>query len=311
VFDGTDNTGTATGDALDGNAILSQDDGHVGYWDNLGFVYEGTLPTGTWIQFTGAGTVNAGQGLDKSGNTIFVGNGDGIKVNADSLEVELSASDPGLELTGTSPNKTLQVAADGAHGIIRGTSGLEIEIDDTPDTLDVDGDGLRVVGLPSLFKVNDVAVGATVTAANLDTLTDASNADALHSHNITSVDEAKRVEDTHLNNVAVAAGECVRWSSVNNEITAADNGAASTARTVGIARVGGAGNPGTSEIVKNGVCAGVIAGATINTPYYLGTAGALVLFAAIPKPGRVVLMGYAINATDLDVRITDYGYKRA
>jgi hypothetical protein len=311
VFDGTDNTGTATGDAEDGNAILAQDDAHVGYWDNLGFVYEGTVPTGTWIQFTGAGTVNAGDGLDKSGNTIFVGNGDGIQVNANSLEVELTATTPGLELTGTSPDKTLQVAADGAHGIIRGASGMEIEIDDSPDTLDVDGDGLKVVGVPSLFKVNDTAVGATVTAANLDTLTDTSNADALHSHSITAVEEAKRIEDTHTNNVAVSTGDAVRWSGVNNEITPADNSAAASARSIGIARVGGGASPATSEIVKQGVCPGVIAGATVNTPYYLGAAGALVVFASIPKPGRVVRMGFAKNATDLDVAIMDYGHKRA
>lgn len=310
-FDGTTNTGAATGDAVDANAVLIQDGGHIGVYDNLGFVYEGTVPTGSWIQFTGAGTVVAGAGLDKTGNTIFVGNGDGITVNADSIEVDLDATDPGLEFNGVTPDGALRVKADGAHGIIRGTSGLEIEIDDTPDTLDADADGLKVVGLPSLFKVNDVAVGATVTAANLDTLTDTSNADALHSHTPpTSVDEAKRVEDTHTNNVAVTTGQVVRWSGTNNEITPAANDTAANARAIGIARVGGAGDPGTSEVVKHGVCAGAIAAATVNTPYFLGAAGARVLFAAVPTPGRVVRLGYAVNATDLDVQIMDLGFKR-
>jgi hypothetical protein len=63
------------------------------------------------------------------------------------------------------------------------TSGVaEILIDETPDTLDVDASGLKVVGLPSLFKVNGTAVGATVTATALDDVTDGGNADSYHSH---------------------------------------------------------------------------------------------------------------------------------
>lgn len=312
-FDGSSLTGTDTGDAVDGNAVLIDDTGNVGYYDNLGYVFEGTVPTGTWTQFTGAGTISAGDGLIKVGNTISVGNGDGIKVNADSIEVELASSNPGLQLTGTSPNKQLAALAGGSNGIVIGATGIEIEIDATPDTLKVDADGLGVTGLPSLFKINDVAVSANVTSANLGTLTAgaASNADSLHTHAITAVDEAKRVEDTHVNNTAVTAGRAVRWSSVNNQVIHADNATSANATAIGIARTGGAGDPGTSEIVKHGVCAGALTGATVNTPYFLGTAGALVLFASVPKPGRVVRMGFAINATDIDVQIMDFGQRGA
>ena len=41
-----------------------------------------------------------------------------------------------------------------------------------------DAEGMKVVCLPSLDAINDVALGATVTVANLDTLTATSNADA-------------------------------------------------------------------------------------------------------------------------------------
>ena len=55
-------------------------------------------------------------------------------------------------------------------------------------TIDFDGSGqLVVTGLPSLFEINGTAVGATVTAGNLDDLTDGSNADALHTHSGTSI----------------------------------------------------------------------------------------------------------------------------
>lgn len=41
----------------------------------------------TFTQFSGAGQVTAGNGLTKTGNTLDVGAGDGIQVNADSIEV--------------------------------------------------------------------------------------------------------------------------------------------------------------------------------------------------------------------------------
>ena len=171
-------------------------------------------------------------------------------------------------------------------------------------------DGLKVVGLPSLFKINDVAVGATVTAANLDDLTDGSNADSLHTHSVVAVDEAKRLEETILNNAVISAGEAVRWSSTNNEITQADSGSASAARAIGVARTGGAANPGTSEVVRHGVATSVLSGRTVNEPMFLGTSGAIVPWASLPVPGRVIRMGIMRNATDLDVQIMDLGYRR-
>lgn len=299
-YDATANTWSFIA-AADGKAVIVAGEGSLN--ENTGWVYDSSSTS--WVRFSG--DVGAGAGLYKSaGNIMNVGGGDGIAVGVDDIDVDLAAT-PGLEFSAAK----LRVKVDGAHGIILGASGVEIEIDDTPDTLDVDADGLKVVGLPSLFKINDVAVGATVTAANLDTLTDTSNADALHSHNITAVDEAKRVEDTHVNNVAVATKQVVRWSGVNNEITPADSATAANSRAIGVARVGGAGDPGTSEVVKHGICAGALVAATVNIPYYLGAVGALVLLAAVPKPGRVVRIGYAINGTDLDVQIHDYGQRAA
>lgn len=306
-FSGSSNTGTDTGEATDGSAVLSE--GENSYYENWGFVYDGTVPTGTWVQFTGAGQINAGDGLTKSGNTLAVGKGDGIAVGADDVAVDLAATDPGLELTGTSPNKKLRVLVDGAHGIVRGASGIELEIDDTPDTLDVDGDGLRVVGLPSLFKVNGTAVGAGVTAPNLDTLTNGSNADLLHVHAAAPATEAPKVEATHVNSETISAGNAVRWSSTANQIAKGDNNNATNSRVIGIARTGGGADPGTSEVVKCGVATSVVSGKTANTPLFLGSAGALVEWASLPVPGRVVRMGYAVNATDVDVQIADLGWR--
>ncbi len=290
-------------------ALVDGSDAGGGYWEGTTWTYDGV---GTeWIMFGGAGQISGGAGLTLDGNTMNAGAGDGIAVTADHIHVELHGTTPGLELDGVTPNALLRVLQDGAHGVICGASGVELEIDATPNTLKVDATGLGVVGLPTLFEVGDVAVGVAVTAPNLDTLTDGSNADALHSHLISEADEAKRVEDTHTNNIAVTTGNAVRWSATNGELTNADNSTEAGARCIGIARVGGAGSPGTSEVVKHGLCASCLTGATVNTPYFLGAAGAIVDFASIPLPGRVIRLGYAANAADLDVNIQDLGLRRA
>jgi len=310
-FSGSSNTGADTGDAVDGNAVLVSDDG--AYWENNGFVFDGTVPTGSWIQFTGAGQIVAGPGLSKSGNTISVNFGDGIHEATDYVAIELSASNPALELTGTTPNKTLQLLVDGAHGIVRGSSGAEIEIDDTPDTLDVDADGLKVVGLPQDFKIEDVATHyddpgtGQVTAANLDTLTagSSSNADSLHTHASQPATEAPKVEDTHTCNTAVTTGRAVCWSSTADEIEHADNSADATSQVIGVARVG-AGAGSDAEVVKCGLCTG-LSGFTTQTPYYLGASGQLVVHGSVPRPGRFIRVGFAASTTSIDVQMMDFG----
>jgi hypothetical protein len=388
-FSGSSNTGTDTGDAVNKASVLVQDDGHVGYWDNVAFVYEGTVPSGTWIQFTGAGAINAGDGLSYNGNTLNVNAGDGVEIATDRValdlaaagsgtgglqltgttpnkELEVKAGDgilldsngvgvdiadttPGLQLTGSSPNKELavlvntaagldvtasgievdlaaagagtgglefdgsgdlQVKVNGSEGIILGSNGLAIEIDDTPDTLDVDADGLKVVGLPSLFKINDVAVGATVTAANLDTLTDGSNADSLHVHASAEATEAPKVENTKntaTDTVAVGDPVYINGSDTVGKALANDD---TKSRVIGVIRTGAGAAPQSVQFVSLGTCAGVLSGATPGTPYYLQTAGGI----GTSLPGaanRVIQVGWALTASDLWVELKDYGKKAA
>jgi len=388
-FSGSSNTGTDTGDTVNKASVLVQDDAHVGYWDNLAFVYEGTVPSGTWIQFTGAGAINAGDGLVYSGNTLNVNPGDGIEILADRVAVDIAAAGsgtgglqltgttptkelevkagdgilldangvgvdiadttPGLQLTGSSPNKELavlantaagltvsasgveaklatagvgtgglefdgsgdfQVKVNGSQGVILTATGLAIEIDDTPDTLDVDADGLKVVGLPSLFKVNDVAVGATVTAANLDTLTDGSNADALHLHTAAAATEAPKVENsltTATDTTANADPVYINGSATVGKALANDD---AKSKVIGVIRTGGGAAPASVEVVSLGICAGVLSGATPGAAYYLQAAGGI--GTALPGAGnRVIQVGWAYTATDLWIELKDYGKKAA
>ena len=61
----------------------------------------------TFEQFSGAGQITAGNGLTKTGNTIDIGNGDGIQISTDSIQVDVDATTVGL--SGTSPNKKVTV----------------------------------------------------------------------------------------------------------------------------------------------------------------------------------------------------------
>lgn len=311
-FTGASNTGVSTGEAVNGAAVLVSGTG--GYYDNEGFTYHGSVPTGDWIKFSGAGQINAGDGLTKTNNTLNVLPGNGVEIDTDHVAVNIEDTYPGLKFVGiTNHIKTLDVNLKANSGLDKDANGIFVKIDDTPDTLDVDLDGLKVVGLPSLFKINDSAVSSAVTAANLGTLTagSSSNADLLHTHAITGVEEAARVENTIVNSTSITAGKVVRYSAVNNQIAVADNDTDPHARVIGIARVGGAASPGTSEIVSHGLCATALTGMTVNTPVFLGTAGALVEHANIPRPGRIIRMGFMVNASDVFVQIMDLGYRAA
>ncbi len=156
-------TYSASGDSWSFEQVAENDalliNGDSSIYENSGYTYNGSA----WVQFTGAGQINAGNGLTKDGNTLNVGEGSGITVSADAVAAKLESTG-GLE--------------------IGSGSGIQIKINDTPDTLDVDLNGLKVVGVPSLFKINGTAVGASVTAANLDSVVDGSEVgSSRHIHN--------------------------------------------------------------------------------------------------------------------------------
>jgi hypothetical protein len=73
----------------------------------------------TFTQFSGAGQIEAGAGLTKTGNTLNVGAGNGIAVGADSVAVDLAAANPGLEIS----ESKLRVSAHG-NGLTGGAGSL-------------------------------------------------------------------------------------------------------------------------------------------------------------------------------------------
>ena len=296
----------------------------------------------TWVQFSGLGQVVAGSGLTSTGNTLDVGKGDGITVAADSISIDLDVN-PALALNGTSPNKKLaflpdtarginkdavgafvmlpatnpglffdvggnvDVKVDAAGGLVKDALGLGVKIG-SANELTKDAGGLHVVGLPALFKIDGTATGASVTALNLDTLTNGSNADALHSH--TAAATVPLVEEMWTANGAIAKGRGV-YVSANNAVSPGDCTNDTKSRVIGVA---GTAISDTLQgpIVVTGVVSGVLSGAVAGTRYFLAaTTGAPVLVSALPGGARTVQLGIAKNATDLAVRVFDFGKKAA
>lgn len=90
----------------EGWALLVTGDGSV--YENNGYTYSNA----TWIQFTGAGQINAGVGLVKDGNTIDVQLGAGIaQLPTDEVGVHIVDSD-GLKLTSLETDGQLTVDYD-------------------------------------------------------------------------------------------------------------------------------------------------------------------------------------------------------
>ena len=281
------------------------------------FVAEGTVNSDTgWVlttndpitvdttnlvftQFTGTGAIIGGAGILKTGATLDVE----LDTAAGAQTTGADGGSSGLEFDVTGAAGKLRAKVDPAGGIQRVAAGLALEIDDTPNTLDVDADGLKVVGLPLSFLINDVATSANVTAANVNTLVAGADsaADALHFHS-----NHVQIWTTSAN---TDLGDGV-YISGNNTVAPGAPSVDAQARVIGVARETVT-SPAPVEIVVSGTVAGALSGATANAPYFLGAGGAPVLYAALVAGDRTIGLGFAKNATDLEVRIRDLGKKTA
>lgn len=255
-----------------------------------------------FTQFQGLANLTFDAGLLKTSLSVSVE----LDTAADAQGAGVNGGSSGLEFDAAGAAGKLRAKVGLTGGINRGADGLIIELDGT--TLSTTATGLKVLGVPSLFTVNGVAVGATVTAPNLDTLTDGSNADALHLH--AGSPEAQKVENSLAVDAAVAVADPVYFTSTGDRISPADAGVDAEARVIGVARTAQAvvGNP--TEVVTAGEAQGVLVGATPGAAYYLQAGGGL--GTTVPAAGnRVIQVGIAASATDLFVRIIDYGKKAA
>ena len=63
----------------------------------------------SWIQFSGAGQINAGDGLSKTGNTLDVNTGNGLQIDSDAVAIDTTIT-ADLNSTQTFTNKTIAEA---------------------------------------------------------------------------------------------------------------------------------------------------------------------------------------------------------
>lgn len=244
-----------------------------------------------------------GAGLYRTGQELNVGAGAGIDAQAEAIAVALSATDPGLEFDDVGDDGALRIKA--GHGIERTAGGTAVKLDGA--TLARGADGLKVLGLPSLFTVNGTAVGASVSAGNLDTLTNGGNADALHYHTMGASTEAPKVRFPVGNaGEALAKGDAIYFSANNVPSRATALFADGKFRAVALADAAVA-NGAAAHGQTAGVLEGALTGATAGTAYFVGRTGGLVLYTALASGDRIIRAGFAKNATDLVVAIQDIG----
>jgi hypothetical protein len=232
---------------------------------------------------------NAGLGFDVSGD--LEGKADttaGMEITANGFAIDIAATNPGVGFDGSGD---LEAKLDGG-------------------TLEKTATGIRVIGVPSLFEVNGVAVGATVTAANLDDLTDGSNADSLHVH---AVSTASRLVEEITAEETLAQGDPVEWGTTNNQIRECQASVTARIDCFGVVEESGGISSGSSgTVVRSGVATGVLSGATVGSRYYVGDSGGLVSgIGSISAGNHIVFVGTAKNATDLEVTPQYIGKKAA
>jgi len=132
-FDGTSLTGVASGDAVEGNAIMVQE----GYYDNNQYAFDGTVPTGAWVLINQGGGLSAGNGIDITTNIVSVdadsetgGNVQPVNLTANGAGVDISAiAGTGVEADGSA---NLRLATQG-NGIAGG-NGSTLSVDADSET---------------------------------------------------------------------------------------------------------------------------------------------------------------------------------
>lgn len=240
-------------------------------------------------------------GLQRDANGLSINNdpAGGLTSTASGEKIVLEASNPTLQVNGSNE---LGVKLDPARAITTGASGIGVNLETTNPALAITGNELDVKyqtlkGLGSdasgLFVKID---GSTITYDGSGQL------------QVAQSGEAQRVENSIAVDAAVAVGDPVYLTATGDRVAPGDTDTDAKSRIIGIARTVQGTVGQTTEVVEIGRCNGVLTGATAGTPYYLATGGGLAT--AAPGAGkRVIQVGVAINATDLMVRIVDYGKK--
>lgn len=250
-----------------------------------------------FTQTAGAGTIVGGPGID---------------VTANVASVDL-ATNPGLEFDVVGNGGALQVQVDPAGAVLRGASGLSVQVGDgieiTGNALAVDlagtNPGLQFVTgelavLPD--PAGAIVVGAAGIAANVDGVTIQINGS--NQLEVLGAGDSMRVADT------VTAQENLNLADPVENGTVADQYRQCRANDQTridcqgvVEEAGGISAAASGTVVFRGPAYGVLSGATPGARYYVADAGGLTAtYGSISAGSWVIVVGNAINATDLMVR---------
>jgi hypothetical protein len=240
-------------------------------------------------------------GLQRTSDGLSVKNAalGGLTSDANGEKIVLEASTPSLQIDGSNQ---LGVKLDAARAITSGASGIGIALETTNPALAIAGNELDVK-YQTLKGLDSDASGLLVKVDGTTISFDGSgNLQALNAN------ESKRIENSVAVDAAVAVGDPLYITATGDRVAKGDTDTDAKSRIIGIARTVQGTVGQTTEVVQVGRCDGVLTGATAGTPYYVATGGGLSTSA--PGSGkRVIQVGVALNATDLMVRIVDYGKK--
>jgi len=224
-------------------------------------------------QFSSTTVYSFNQGLTETAGAVKVD----LDTDADAQGAGAGGGTSGLEFDVDTAAGQLRVRVGATGSINRGADGLVVEIDP---------------------KAN--------TAGNQPTLS--SSAAGL------KVLYGPKVQDNYTANEAIAVKNAVAWAAgVNDKLDKARADSDAKSRVIGVAVSASAAGNETIAVVSEGVAAGAIDGLgfTAGDPVYLAPTGSFTNYVGVTAGKRVVVVGYAKNATDLFVDIRDYGKKAA
>jgi hypothetical protein len=254
---------------------------------------------------TGAGTAGGSSGLefDAAGDAgqlrVAVSATGALRRAADGLAIGLGATNPGLEIT----SNALDVKYDPARAITAGASGIGVNIEASNPSLEIVSNELGVK--------EDTTRGLDTDASGLFVKVDGTTITFNGSGQLkVGASPATRLSEDLTVNLATAIGDPVNWSATNDRVEPSRADTDAKTFVIGLAETAQATPGSTATIVRRGVAVGVISGATAGTPYYLQDTGGI--GTSLPTAGkRVIQVGTAKNASDLEVNVIDYGKKAA
>jgi hypothetical protein len=218
-------------------------------------------------------------------------------VAQDGLAVGLRTTNPGLEIT----SNELDVKYDGARAITAGASGIGVAIETVNPSLEIVTNQLSVK--------EDGTRGLATDASGLYVKVNGTSITFNGSGQLqVGAAPANRLSEPLTVNEVIAIGDAVNWSATNDRVEKSRADTDLKTFVIGIAETAQATIGNTATVVRRGVCLGCLITATAGTPYYLQDTGGI--GTSLPSSAkRVICVGTAKNASDLEVNIIDYGKK--